>query len=186
MKQKIPYLQNKCKSVVPEDHIHQMKQALKAIEYPGLIIGPSKFEEVMELNMDKTTKHHHCIFRELIEEKISLDYNTIKDGLEILDFYKSNNKYFTVFDNEIKLLADKIETQNKTKYATTEIIINTENVSLKDIIDSSEEYEKQWFVYFDGKLKSDKPDTLLKAIVFAKNCMGYHNYNKIEIKRERR
>lgn len=176
MIQKIPYLQNKCKPVIPEAHIHQMKQALKAIEYPGLVIGPSKFEEVIELNMDKSTKHYHSIFTELVEEKISLDYNTIKDGLEILDFYKSNNKYFTAFDNVVKSLVEKIEDQNKTKFATKDIIIDTANWKV------TESDEKIWLVYLNGELKSSEPDTLSVAIRFAKNNMFYHSYNKVEIK----
>ena len=175
MKGKIIFPQGKCKSVVPDNHIEQMKNALKVIEYPDAIIGPKTVKEVLELNADKTG-YSHCIFNELLSEKIINDYNTITDGLELLKFYKERNKYFTAFDSDIKSLATKIEDQDKTKFATKDIIIDTTNCKVTSVD------EKIWLVYLNGELKNQEPDTLPDAIKYAKNCMFYHNYNKIEIK----
>lgn len=179
MKGKMIYPQGKCKGIISDTVILQMKNALKVIEYPDAIIGPKTVGELIELNTDKTG-YSHCIFDDLLKEKITTDHNTIKDGLELLKFYKKRNKYLTVFDRDIEDL-DKLRLdQNKTKFVATSINIDCNNITVDDLNILNK--KKCWLVYFDGELKSDKPDTLNKAILFAKSCMFYGKYNEVIIK----
>ena len=181
MKGKMIYPQGKCKSVIPETVLSQMKNALKVIEYPDAIIGPKTVGELIELNTDKTG-YSHCIFDELLKEKITTDHNTIKDGLELLKFYKKRNKYLTVFDRDIEDL-DKLRLdQNKTKSFTSEIKIIFERNVLKDKEFNTLKNRKDWYVYFNGETLSEKGDTLNKAIEWAKVNMFYKQYRTVEIK----
>ena len=116
----------------------------------------------------------------MLKEKITADHNTIKDGLELLKFYKERNKYFTAFDKEIEDLDTLRLDQNKTKFVATSINIDCNNITVDDLNILNK--KKCWSVYFDGELKSDKPDTLNKAILFAKSCMFYGKYNEVIIK----
>ena len=69
MKGKIIFPQGKCKSVVPDNHIEQMKNALKVIEYGDAIIGPKSVGELFKHNTAETN-YPHCICYEIIIEKI--------------------------------------------------------------------------------------------------------------------
>ena len=177
---KIPYPQNYCKPVVSDDSIRQMKNALKAIEYPKAIIGPRKVSQVFEKNSDNG--YPECIFDSLIKNKVIQDFNTIKDGIELLKFYKSNNKYFTAFDNDIEELSLLLEEQNKTKSFTSEIKITFERSILKDKEFNLLKNRKDWYVYFNGETLSEKGNTLNKAIEWAKVNMLYKQYRTVEIK----
>lgn len=177
---KISYPQNCCKPVVSDDSISQMKNALKAIEYPKAIIGSRKVSQVFEKNSDNG--YNECIFDSLINNKIIQDFNTIKDGLELLKFYKSNNKYFSAFDNDIEELSLLIEEQNKTKSFTSEIKIIFERNVLKDKEFNILKNRKDWYVYFNGETLLEKGDTLNKAIEWAKVNMFYKQYSVVEIK----
>lgn len=178
---KIPYPQNCCKPVVSDDYINQMKNALKTIEYSSATIGPKKMSEVFEKNTDKTG-YMECMFGDLIKNKVIQDFNTIKDGLELLKFYKSNNKYFTVFDNNIKELSLLLEEQNGTKFFTSEIKITIKRDLLKDKEFNLLKNRKVWHVYFNGETLSEKGDTLAKAVDWAKVNMFYKQYRTVEIK----
>lgn len=177
---KIPYPQNCCKPVVSDCYIDQMKNALKAIEYPKAIIGPRKVSEVFEKNTDNG--YTECIFNSLIKNKVIEDFNIIKDGLELLKFYKSNNKYFTVFDSDIENLSLLIEEGNKTKTFTSEIKITFDRDILKDKEFNVLKNRKVWYVYFNGETLSERGDTLNKAINWAKVIMFYKQYKTVEIK----
>lgn len=178
-KQKIPYPQNYCKSVVPDDYIRAMKKALKEVEYGDSIIGPKTFLELSELNSDNTG-YSHCIFDEIIKNKLIQDYNTIKDGLELLKFYKSNNTYFRAFDYEITEIYKSIPELDR---EFTDIVeVNVGNLKLTELNDKTLEI---WEVYFDGVKGVGDKFTFDNAMVFAKNSMFYNKYNKIRIVAER-
>ncbi len=177
---KIPYPQNCNKSVVSDDSINQMKNALKAIEYPKAIIGPRKVSQVFEKNSDNG--YTECIFDSLINNKVIQDFNTIKDGLELLKFYKSNNKYFTGFDTDVEKLSKLIEEQNGTKFFTSEIKITFERNILKDKEFNILKNRKVWYVYFNGETLLQEGKTLNKAIDWAKVNMFYKQYRTVEIK----
>lgn len=115
--EKIIFPHTKCKSLVPESYIHQMKEALKAIDYGDSVIGPKNADELFNHNKDIITNYPHSIFDQFLKEKIILDYNTIKDGLELLEFYKSNNKNYTAFEFEVEKIAKLYET--KKVFSTT-------------------------------------------------------------------
>lgn len=178
---KIPYPQNCSKSIVPDVYINQMKNALKTIEYGSATIGPRKMQEVFEKNSDNTG-YMHCMFGDLIKNKVIQDFNTIKDGLELLKFYKSNNKYFTAFDNDLEELSLLLEEQNKTKSFTSEFKITFERSILKDKEFNLLKNRKDWYVYFNGETLSEKGNTLNKAIEWAKVNMFYKQYRTVEIK----
>lgn len=178
---KIPYPQNCSKPVVSDDYISQMKNALKVIEYGDATIGPKKMSEVFKKNSVKTG-YMECMFGDLIKNKVIEDFNTIKDGLELLEFYKSNNKYFTVFDKKITEIVSLVNEQNKIKFFTNEITI----VFKKTILNTTEfnvlKNRKVWQVYFDGITLLDENKTLNKAIDWAKLNMFYKRYKTIEIR----
>ena len=177
---KIPYPQNCCKPVVSDCYIDQMKNALKAIEYCCATIWPRKVSEVFEKNTDNG--YTECIFNSLVKNKVIEDFNTIKDGLELLKFYKSNNKYFTAFDSEITDISNLVEEQKLTKFFTSEIKITIERDLLKDKEFNLLKNRKVWHVYFNGETLSEKGDTLAKAIDWAKVNMFYRQYKTVEIK----
>lgn len=179
---KIPYPQNCSKSVVSDDSISQMKNALKAIEYPKAIIGPRKVSQVFEKNSDNG--YTECIFDGLINNKVIQDYNTIKDGLELLKFYKSNNKYFNAFDNDIEEISLLVDKQNNSKFFTSEINITINKNKLKDKEFNVLKNRKVWQVYFNGETLLQEGKTLNKAIDWAKVNMFYKQYKTVEIKYE--
>lgn len=183
MKGRIPFPQTKCKSVVPDSYINQMKNALKTIEYGDFIIGPKTVDELFKHNTAETN-YPHCIFNEIIKEKIIQDYNTIKDGLELLEFYKSNNKYFSAFDFEIEKLTDLYESKKREKFYTKDISISTENTTIDDI--NLYKNRKIWQIYFDGIKKTNQKMTLMGAIKFGKANMSLSSYHEVLIKLERR
>lgn len=178
---KIPYPQNYSKSVVPDEYINQMKNALKTIEYGNATIGPRKMSEVFEKNSDKT-EYMECMFGDLIKNKVIEDFNTIKDGIELLTFYKTKNKYFTAFDNDIKKISNLIEEQNNTKFFSNNISIVFDKNILKDKEFNVLKNKKIWKVYFDGVEIIKENKTLNKAIEWAKINMFYKQYHNVEIK----
>ena len=185
IKKSIPFIQGKCKSALLESTANQMKNALKSIEYTEFVVGPNKVSELFDNNSDKTSKYPHTIFDNFINDKIRLDYNIIKDGLELLSFYKTHNKYLKEFDTNIEELYKLLEITNKSKYLADDIQINIGS-STPDKFKLNK-LKKVWIVTCN-KLGSNKSETFVSnsltfsdAMLLATDKMTYGEYNEIRV-----
>lgn len=92
----------------PSDELKsKMKISISKINISQPTIGSTNGQDLLDKN--KTNGYQDTLFNKILESKIEQDYKTIKDGLDLLNFYLNYNKDINEFNFDIMVLHKAIK-----------------------------------------------------------------------------